>query len=150
MNKKKINLITFSDQVNYYKLTINELINSNLKFGGDTYMSGVYDKLEEVFKNFEGKNTDIRIFTISDGVIFDQEKTKEKGDNFFNEYSKIIFKKSLTINSQCLRLKTSEYTDPNTKALCSILRLSTKENIKSKIIFDDYSNDNNFDKSAEF
>ena len=112
-------------------------------------MSGVYDKLEEVFKNFEGKNTDIRFFTISDGVIFDQEKTKEKGDNFFNEYSK-FFKKSLTINSQCLRLKTSEYTDPDTKALCSILRLSTKENVKSEIIFDDYSNDNNFDKSAEF
>ena len=82
-------------------------------------------------------------------MIFDQKKTKEKGDNFFNEYSK-FFKKSLTINSQCLRLKTSEYTDPNTKALCSILRLSTKENVKSEIIFDEYSNDNNFDKSAEF
>ena len=112
-------------------------------------MSGVNDKLEEVFKNFEGKNTDIRIFTISDGVIFDQEKIKEKGGNFFNEYSK-FFKKSLTINSQCFGLKTSEYTDPNTKALCSILRLSAKENVKSEIIFDDYSTDNNFDKSAEF
>ena len=71
----KIHLITFSDQVNYYKLTIDELINSNLEFGGDTYMSDVYDKLEDIFKDFEGKNTDIRIFTISDGVIFDKEKT---------------------------------------------------------------------------
>ena len=147
--QEKIHLITFSDQVNYYNLTIDELINSDIKFGGGTFMSGVYDKLEDVFKNFEGKNTDIRIFTISDGVIFDQKETKEKGDKFFNEFSK-NFKKSITINSQCLRLKTSEYTDPDTEALCSILRLSSKEGVKSEIIFDDYSNDKNFDKSAEF
>ena len=49
IEQEKIHLITFSDQVIYYKLTLDELINSNLKFGGDTYMSGVYDKFEDVF-----------------------------------------------------------------------------------------------------
>ena len=144
--QEKIHLITFSDQVNYYKLTIDEIINSNLESGGDTYMSGVYDKLEDIFKEFKEKNTDIRIFTISDGVIFDQKETKEKGDNFINKHSK----KSFTINSQCLRLKTSDLTDPDTKALCSFLRLSTKEDVKTEIISDNYSNDSKFDKSAEF
>lgn len=144
--QEKIHLITFSDQVNYYKLTIDELINSNLESGGDTYMSGVYDKLNDIFKEFKDKNTDIRIFTISDGVIFDQKETKEKGDNFINKHSK----KSFTINSQCLRLKTSDLTDPDTEALCSFLRLSTKEDVKTEIISDNYSNDSKFDESVEF
>ena len=146
IEQEKIHLITFSDKINYYNLSIDELINSNLEFGGDTYMSGVYDKLEDIFKNFKERNKDIRIFTISDGVIFDQKETKEKGDNFFNKYSQ----KNFTINSQCLRLKTSDLTDPDTEALCSFLRLTTKENLKAEIISCNYSNDNIFDKNAEF
>ena len=146
IEQEKIHLITFSDKINYYNLSIDELINSNLEFGGDTYMSGVYDKLEDIFKNFKERNKDIRIFTISDGVIFDQKEAKEKGDNFFNKYSQ----KNFTINSQCLRLKTSDLTDPDTEALCSFLRLTTKENLKAEIISCNYSNDNIFDKNAEF
>ena len=146
IEQEKIHLITFSDKINYYNLSIDELINSNLEFGGDTYMSGVYDKLEDIFKKFKERNKDIRIFTISDGVIFDQKETKEKGDNFFNKYSQ----KNFTINSQCLRLKTSDLTDPDTEALCSFLRLTTKENLKAEIISCNYSNDNIFDKNAEF
>ena len=113
-------LIAFSDYSTSSNLNTNDFFNSYLDTKGCTYMKGIFDKLEKKFEELKNKNEKmLRILAISDGEIFDQEETKERGDEFFKKYEG-----QFKINAQSIRLKTCEYANPETEALSSILQLS--------------------------
>ena len=76
----------------------------------------------EKLKNFLEKynmNKNIRILTISDGELFDQESTV----NFSNEVVNVINENNLLVNSQAIRFFTSS-SQPDTRGLSSCLQFS--------------------------
>ena len=111
-----IHLITFDSWVEYHPMTKKQLENSTIKDRGGTYMSEVFDELSKIILT---KQTCFRILTISDGDVFDQTETLQKGSEFAAK-----IKGKYSINSQAVRFFTSSW-QPDTTALSSVLQLST-------------------------
>ena len=99
---------------------------STITGDGGTEMSKVPNKLEEILNKINS-DVPINILTLSDGEISDQESTKINADNLYNR----INKKFDNINSQAIRFISYENAQPDTRALCSLLRFNTK-NIANK------------------
>ena len=112
-----INLITFSDGVKIYKGDYNYFSTLEIKAYGCTYMNNTIDELEKIFEKIQ-KKTNIRILSISDGELHDQEKTVEKASNLYNK-----FKEYFIVNSQAVRLYTSS-SEPETKGMSSLMQFS--------------------------
>ena len=112
-----INLITFSDEVKIYKGDYNYFSTLELKAYGCTYMNKAIDELEKIFLKIN-KKTNIRILSISDGELHDQEQTVEKASNLYNK-----FKEYFIVNSQAVRLYTSS-SEPETKGMSSLMQFS--------------------------
>ena len=112
-----INLITFSDEVKIYKGDYNYFSTLELKAYGCTYMNKAIDELEKIFEKIN-KKTNIRILSISDGELHDQEQTVEKASNLYNK-----FKEYFIVNSQAVRLYTSS-SEPETKGMSSLMQFS--------------------------
>ena len=80
----------------------------------------------ENLKNFLEKynmNKNVRILTISDGELFDQEETV----NYSNQVVNSIKKNNLLVNSQAIRFFTSS-SQPDTRGLSSCLQFSNISN----------------------
>ena len=112
-----INLITFSDEVKIYKGDYNYFSTLELKAYGCTYMNKAIDELEKIFEKIN-KKANIRILSISDGELHDQEQTVEKASNLYNK-----FKEYFIVNSQAVRLYTSS-SEPETKGMSSLMQFS--------------------------
>ncbi len=123
---KYLHLITFENKVTYYKMNKIDFMQSNISGDGGTEMSKVPNKLEEILNKIN-PDVPINILTLSDGEIADQESTKTNADNLYNR----INKKFDNINSQAIRFISYENAQPDTRALCSLLRFNTK-NIANK------------------
>ena len=123
---KYFHLITFENKVTYYKMNKIDFMQSNISGDGGTEMSKVPNKLEEILNKINS-DVPINILTLSDGEISDQESTKINSDNLYNR----INKKFDNINSQAIRFISYENAQPDTRALCSLLRFNTK-NIANK------------------
>ncbi len=123
---KYFHLITFENKVTYYKMNKIDFMQSNISGDGGTEMSKVPNKLEEILNKIN-PDVPINILTLSDGEIADQESTKTNADNLYNR----INKKFDNINSQAIRFISYENAQPDTRALCSLLRFNTK-NIANK------------------
>ena len=125
-DNKYFHLITFENKVTYYKMNKIDFMRSTITGDGGTEMSKVPNKLEEILNKINS-DVPINILTLSDGEISDQESTKINADNLYNR----INKKFDNINSQAIRFISYENAQPDTRALCSLLRFNTK-NIANK------------------
>ena len=123
---KYFHLITFENKVTYYKMNKIDFMRSTITGDGGTEMSKVPNKLEEILNKINS-DVPINILTLSDGEISDQQSTKINADNLYNR----INKKFDNINSQAIRFISYENAQPDTRALCSLLRFNTK-NIANK------------------
>lgn len=112
----KITLIVFHDFATTYHTPIENLLKSPIKSGNSTYMSNGIKHLKHYLSTTS--NTHIRLLTISDGVLNDQDKTVSESCTLAAEL------KHFTINSQAIRLFTSE-SQPDTRGLSSVLQLNT-------------------------
>ena len=125
-DEKYLHLITFENKVTYYKMNKKDFMRSTITGDGGTEMSKVPNKLEEILNKINS-DVPINILTLSDGEIADQESTQLNADNLYNR----INKKFDNINSQAIRFISYENAQPDTRALCSLLRFNTK-NIANK------------------
>lgn len=116
-------LIAFESATVLHTIKIGELKDFKMHSAGGTFMSPAVMKLRELFEDFNKKAvTSVRVLTISDGMVSDQQKTKELGD----ELAEFAATCNISVNSQAVRLFTSR-CQPDTTALCSLLQLNNVE-----------------------
>ena len=92
-------------------------------------MAEAIESLKKVFENYKGAHRQIRILTLSAGEIDDQITTKYKIDSLVKSFSK-----QFLINSQGIRLMVTEEANPETRALCSMLRLTNITAINTELL----------------
>ena len=92
-------LITFDSQSETLNYTIDQLRTLSISARGSTYMSGAIMKLEQFLSQLDSPK--LRILTISDGDLHDQDLTLDKASILSQKIRKLI------INSQAIRLFTS-------------------------------------------
>ena len=114
---KEIYLITFSDDAKLYHGDYNYFMTLELKPYGCTYMNNAIDSLEKIFSKIPEK-TNIRILSISDGELHDQDETVKKASILYNKY-----KDKFIVNSQSVRLYTSS-SEPETKGMASLMQFN--------------------------
>ena len=130
---KEVHFITFDSDIEYRKITKKGFINATDEYSrGGSYMAGVFEKLEKIIVD---KNSSYRILTLSDGDLHDSKQTSISSYLFYNK-----IKGQYNINSQAIRFFSSEYADPDTLGLSSILQLNT--NTKNATLTDINGNDN--------
>jgi hypothetical protein len=117
-----ITLITFAsfNDVNVYTGNATYISNLNLNASGCTYMSCAIDKLYEMIKNNEINNKILRILSISDGELHDQDSTMNSAEKL----KQLLQSGNKVVNSQAIRLKTG-LSEPDTRGLSSMIQLST-------------------------
>ena len=136
---KKINLLTFDSYITSYIYNKNDFKNSTLSGGGSTYMSQIPTELEKILKNFDSNKT-ICLLTLSDGMIADQDQTQKNSANLV----KTLNGRFTNFNSQAIRFMSSDYAEPDTRALCSLLQLNSNlQNNNSDILLTFNPRDNN-------
>ena len=143
--KKKINLLTFDSSINSYIYDKNDFKNSSIYGGGSTRMSEIPIKLENILNSIDS-NKIICLLTLSDGMIADQSETQENAEKLVKK----INGRFINFNSQAIRFMSSDYAEPDTRALCSLLQLNTNfQNNNSDILltFNPRDNDNNYNMS---
>lgn len=113
-----IHLITFDSYCELLTQRVSDFAKLPLKCRGSTNMTLAVHKFKDLFSTFD-LNTPVRVLTISDGVVDNPSGTKQAGDDL----AKFLSKFQVPINSQALRLFTSE-NQPDTTALCSILQIN--------------------------
>ena len=115
---KKVHFITFDSEIENRKITKEEFINAkNEKARGCTYMKGVFEELEKIITN---PNLSYRILTLSDGELHDSQQTSNKASEFYNK-----IKGKYNINSQAIRFFSSNYANPDTLGLASVIQFNT-------------------------
>lgn len=124
LGDQPIKLITFSDKGTIHPCTALTMKHLGIRAGGGTYMRYSIDILKNEI--IGSKKTNIRILTISDGELNDQNETVTKA----SELSSLITGK-YNIRSSAIRLFTSN-SQPDTRGLASILQLHS--NGVSKLI----------------
>ncbi len=107
----------------------------NIDANGATYMCDALKLLKNYLENIN-KNKNIRILTISDGELHDQEETV----NFSQEIVNLIKLKNLNVNSQAIRFFSSSM-EPDTRGLSSCLQFS---NVTTPKLIDIYANNYQF------
>ena len=120
---KKAHFITFEDYVDYRKFTKKDFIDCKESApGAIEKMSDVFPQLRKIFIP-ENEKTPFRILTLSDGELVVEEERKMV-PKLASELSEEI-KGKFRINSQAIRYFTSDWGQPDTLALASILQLNT-------------------------
>ena len=117
---KIIHLLTFDDSVNVYSYNKKDFINSTLNGNGGTSMEEIPIELENSLNKFDS-NKIICLLTLSDGMISDQQKTQDNAENLMKK----INGRFTNFNSQAIRFLSSNYAEPDTRALCSLLQLNS-------------------------
>ncbi|CAG9800237.1 unnamed protein product [Chironomus riparius] len=122
-----INLIAFESRTVVHKIKIKDFHTYKMFSAGGTVMAPAVTELRTLFEEFKEKIDSLRIVTISDGMIADEEQTKVLGD----ELATFASDCNILVNSQAVRFFTSR-SQPDTTALCSLLQLNNI--IKSQMI----------------
>lgn len=113
-----IQLITFESNSALHTEEVQRFPSLAIQTGGGTIMSPAVDICRHVFDRFDN-NKPVRLLTISDGEIQDQQQTKATAD----ELKKFLDSAEFFINSKAVRLFTSS-SQPDTTALCSLLQIN--------------------------
>ena len=115
---KKVHFITFDSEIENRQLTKEQFMNpENEDARGGTHMQGVFKELEKIIVN---PNLSYRILTLSDGDLDDSKETSNKASEFYNK-----IKGKYNINSQAVRFFSSDYANPDTLGLASVIQLNT-------------------------
>ena len=133
---KQTHFITFEDYVDYRKFKKSDFLNCKEPApGAIEKMSDIFPELKKIFipKN---QKTPFRILTLSDGELVVKEE-RELVPKLASEFANEI-KGKFRINSQAIRYFTSEFGQPDTLALASILQLN---NVKEATLIDINSRD---------
>ena len=125
-SNKNVILITFTNQE---IISIQQMKSKNIQECPHFQMAGAIDSLKKVFENYKGARKQIRILTLSAGEIDDQITTKFKIDSLVKSFSQ-----QFLINSQGIRLMVTEEANPETRALCSMLRLTNISTINTELL----------------
>ena len=125
-SNKNVILITFTNQE---IISIQQMKLKNIQECPHFQMAGAIDSLKKVFENYKGARKQIRILTLSAGEIDDQITTKFKIDSLVKSFSQ-----QFLINSQGIRLMVTEEANPETRALCSMLRLTNISTINTELL----------------
>ena len=122
-DNQQITFITFSQNSEIITYDFSAIKNGiNIKPNGPTYMKPALENLKNFLENLN-LNQNVRILTISDGELFDQESTVE----YSNQVVNVIKKNNLLVNSQAIRFFTSS-NQPDTRGLSSCLQFSNISN----------------------
>lgn len=122
---EKITLITFDNNPNKYTISINQLPFFKIKCQGQTLMAPGIVMLTDFIRNELPKDCHtLRLLTISDGEVQDQALVQSKAAELA-----ALIKKDFIINSQAVRLFTSS-SQPDTRAVSSLLQLNNVSNVK--------------------
>ena len=117
----------------YRKLTKNEFMNAKGENArGCTYMHGVFQELDKILVN---EKSAYRILTLSDGDLHDSRETSNKASEFYNK-----IKGKYKINSQAIRFFSSDYANPDTLGLASVIQFNT---VKQATLLDVNAHDEN-------
>ena len=142
---KIIHLLTFDYSVNVYSYNKKDFINSTLNGNGGTYMGEIPIELENSLNKFDS-NKIICLLTLSDGMIADQQKTQENAENLMKK----VYRRFTNFNSQAIRFLSSNYAEPDTRALCSLLQLNSNfRNNNTDILLTFNPADNNGNSMSE-
>ena len=125
-SNQNIILITFTNQE---IISIQQMKSKNIQECPHFQMAGAIDSLKKIFENYKGARKQIRILTLSAGEIDDQITTKYKIDSLVKSFSH-----QFLINSQGIRLMVTEDSNPETRALCSMLRLTNISAINTELL----------------
>jgi hypothetical protein len=113
-----VHLITFSDDADYYKMKVSDFKTLTNFYQGNTYMLPAVKKFNELVNTFKVENIEaLRILTISDGIIFDQDTTSAAAETI----AALVQTFSVAINSQAVR-----WQEPtaDTRALSCLLQMN--------------------------
>ena len=120
---KPTHFITFEDYVDYRMFTKKDFLECTEPApGAIEKMTDVFPQLRKIFVP-KNQKTPFRILTLSDGELVVEEE-RRMVPKLASELSEEI-KGKFRINSQAIRYFTSEYGQPDTLALASILQLNT-------------------------
>eukprot|EP01134_Creolimax_fragrantissima_P002673 CFRG2673T1 len=118
-NDDRLSLITFDDvtervMVDGQDPTVEDLVGrlSDLRSRGCTNMAGVALELENILSN--PSHQAHKVIVVSDGAVFDREETVLAVDNTIK---KLHGSSNVLVNTVLIRLMTSAYADPDTRAL---------------------------------
>lgn len=115
-----ITLIAFESSTTVQQIKVGDFLSTKMFSAGGTSMAPAVTELHKLFEQFRDQNvTSLRLLTISDGEVYDQQETKELGDKLAG----LAASCNISVNSQAVRLFTSR-SQPDTTALCSLLQLN--------------------------
>jgi len=115
---EKIYFIMFESSTTVQYDTIENIFSKKYKSLGSTYFLPALEKLDKILEECSKKN--LRILTISDGQIADQEKSVQLASLLAEKY-----KGKFNVNSQAVRYFTTS-SEPDTRGLSSVLQFSTQ------------------------
>jgi hypothetical protein len=114
---KDVHFITFESHTEYRKLKKKYFLDNKENALGGTNMSGIFKELEKVLTK---ENLSYRILTLSDGELADSSFTSNKASEFYNK-----IKGKFRINSQAIRFFSSNYANPDTLGLASVIQFNS-------------------------
>lgn len=114
----QIFFITFESVTHLHAKVVADFPSMQIYSGKGTLMEPAVHKCKELFEDLNSDQP-VRILTISDGEIQDQQKTSAAADGL----KSYLENKSFFINSKAVRLFTSA-SQPDTTALCSLLQVN--------------------------
>jgi len=123
---QKIDLILFESKTNHYVHKVSEFPTLPYRSSGGTYFAPVFDTLKSILKSIPN-GSNVRILTVSDGDISDPHQTLPQAANMNEAIQNTTggHFPQLNIESNAIRLFTSSYANPDTRALSSVLQFST-------------------------
>lgn len=110
-------LILFSCHATHYHVCVKDLPSFQPPRQGSTQMRGVYDQLQAQLLS---ANPRVQVLALSDGAVSDQQQTAEIAARV-----SIQLRSNFQIEARAVRLFTSSYGQPDTRALASVLQLNT-------------------------
>ncbi|KAJ3130780.1 hypothetical protein HK100_007498 [Physocladia obscura] len=121
----RVSLISFESSSVIYDMTVAKLRTFRIRAQGGTNMTPGIHNLASVLMDLFGNNSDetsreIRLLTVSDGEVYDVKQALQAAENL-EKWSHDL---RLSINSQAIRFLSSDYANPDTRALCSLLQLN--------------------------
>jgi hypothetical protein len=125
----KITILAFDNICEEKEYIVSGLTKCSLYARGGTCMHPAVLKLKSYLKNI--KTDGVRIIALSDGGIYDKVETKSAADALNLE-----FKGKLRINSQAVQIFSSNYANPDTIALCSLLQMNNTKSSQMANIFE--------------
>lgn len=113
-----IDLVTIYGTSRYYRKTFEEMKTFSIPVGGDANMGSTFKEVHKLFESLDPSRP-VRVLTIASGQFTD----RAEAENAALPLITFLNASHFSINSQAVRLFTSN-SNPDTKALCSLLQIN--------------------------